>query len=70
MINKVKQNILPNFVTPINGNINSINSLKDTFIYIDVIEHIENDKKELKDAYDLLNKNGNILIIMHAFNFL
>ncbi len=70
LINKVKQNILPNFVTPINGNINSINSLKDTFIYIDVIEHIENDKKELKDAYDLLNKNGHILIIVPAFNFL
>ena len=42
----------------------------DTIFYLDVIEHIKNDKKEIKKAYDSLRKNGNLVINVPAFQHL
>ena len=42
----------------------------DTIIYLDVIEHIENDVFELDTAYNLLKKNGHLIIIVPAFQIL
>tara|TARA_Y100000591_G_C21708036_1_gene631887 strand:- start:175 stop:864 length:690 start_codon:yes stop_codon:yes gene_type:complete len=42
----------------------------DTIFYLDVIEHIEDDKFELDTAYDLLKKNGHLIIIVPAFQIL
>ena len=42
----------------------------DTIIFLDVLEHINNDKQEIKKAYKLLNKTGTIIICVPAFQFL
>lgn len=42
----------------------------DTVIYIDVLEHIEDDKKEMSKASDLLQSNGHLIILSPAYNFL
>jgi hypothetical protein len=42
----------------------------DTFIYIDVLEHIENDQAELNSAAARLDLNGNLIVLSPAFNFL
>lgn len=42
----------------------------DTIFYLDVIEHIEKDKNELNTAYNLLKKNGHLIIIVPAFQIL
>jgi SAM-dependent methyltransferase len=46
------------------------NSKYDTIIYLDVIEHIENDQNEILNAYDRLNKDGYLIINVPAFQFL
>lgn len=52
----------------------NLNSLKknyfDTILYLDVLEHIKNDHLELKKAYNLLKKNGTLVICVPAFQFL
>jgi ubiquinone/menaquinone biosynthesis C-methylase UbiE len=52
------------------GTIESIASTFDTIIYIDVLEHIETDGEELKKAAALLNKDGCIIVLSPAFQFL
>jgi len=42
----------------------------DTIIYIDVLEHIEDDKKEMQKASELLKSNGHLIILSPAYNFL
>jgi SAM-dependent methyltransferase len=42
----------------------------DTIIYIDVLEHIEDDNKEMKRACELLQPNGHLIILSPAYNFL
>ncbi|WP_029037670.1 class I SAM-dependent methyltransferase [Salinimicrobium xinjiangense] len=42
----------------------------DTIIYIDVIEHIEDDSGELNKAKLHLKKGGHLIILVPAFNFL
>ncbi len=42
----------------------------DTVLYLDVIEHIEDSKAELRRAYDLLAPGGHLLILVPAFNYL
>ena len=46
------------------------NSKYDTIIYLDVIEHIENDQNEILNAYNRLNKDGYLIINVPAFQFL
>jgi SAM-dependent methyltransferase len=42
----------------------------DTIIYIDVLEHIENDRKELETAATLLRKGGRLIILSPAHQLL
>lgn len=42
----------------------------DTIIYIDVIEHIEDDSKELNKAKSYLKDGGCLIILVPAYNFL
>jgi 2-polyprenyl-3-methyl-5-hydroxy-6-metoxy-1,4-benzoquinol methylase len=42
----------------------------DTIIYIDVLEHIEDDKREMLLAVDLLKKGGHLMILSPAYPFL
>ena len=42
----------------------------DTILYLDVLEHIKNDKKEIDMALKSLKKNGNLIIHVPAFQFL
>lgn len=64
-----------NFDNPCCNNIDIINGtiadlgkelLFDTIIYIDVLEHIENDKEELIKASKHLRKGGNLIILSPA----
>lgn len=52
------------------GTVNDIDEPFDTIIYIDVLEHIENDSEELKKAKDLLNENGKLIVLSPAFRLL
>jgi hypothetical protein len=42
----------------------------DSFIYIDVLEHIDNDRAELEAAAERLTVGGKIIVLSPAFNFL
>jgi len=42
----------------------------DSVLYINVLEHIEDDKQELEYAYKTIKKNGHILIFAPALSFL
>lgn len=42
----------------------------DTILYIDVIEHLENDKNEIDYAKSLLNENGYLIVLVPAHNYL
>jgi phospholipid N-methyltransferase len=42
----------------------------DTIIYLDVLEHIKNDSKEIFNAYNSLKKNGYLIINVPAFQHL
>lgn len=42
----------------------------DTILYIDVLEHIKNDREELEVALSLLKEGGRIIILSPAHNFL
>jgi ubiquinone/menaquinone biosynthesis C-methylase UbiE len=42
----------------------------DTIMYLDVLEHIENDKEELINAYRSLKTNGKLIINVPAFEHL
>jgi ubiquinone/menaquinone biosynthesis C-methylase UbiE len=42
----------------------------DTILYVDVLEHIENDEEEIKNAFNLLSPNGKIIVISPAHNYL
>ena len=41
-----------------------------TILYLDVIEHIKEDKKEIMKALNLLKNNGNLIINVPAFSYL
>jgi SAM-dependent methyltransferase len=42
----------------------------DTIVYIDVLEHIENDRKEMEDATALLRAGGRIIVLAPAHQWL
>ena len=44
--------------------------LYDVILLLDVIEHIEDSKGELRRAFDLLAPGGHLLILVPAFNYL
>ncbi|MDZ4794278.1 MAG: class I SAM-dependent methyltransferase [Bacteroidota bacterium] len=68
--NKMGTGELPGNCRLQTGTIDKVTTTFDTIIYIDVLEHIENDTEELKKATALLNKNGHIIVLSPAFQFL
>ncbi len=46
------------------------NDRADTILYIDVLEHIDNDEAEMQVAAAILNKGGRIVVLAPAFNWL
>ncbi len=63
---------LPSNVSIQNGTIDKINAINlyDTILYIDVLEHIEDDINELIIAQSKLSIEGRIIILSPAHNFL
>lgn len=59
-----------NNVNVFNSNIKITKDKYDTILYMDVIEHIENDLNELNLACGKLTNNGKLIIVVPAFNFL
>ena len=54
----------------LNGTIEDVNKQFDTIIYIDVLEHIEKSKEEIELIKKRLNTDGQLIILVPAFNFL
>jgi SAM-dependent methyltransferase len=69
---KKRSGLLSNKIEVINGTISDIPDFEkfDTILYLDVLEHIENDSAELRVAFNLLSDNGKIIILSPAHNFL
>ncbi len=69
---KIKKRLIPENVETVIGTLNNIPLTQkfDSIIYIDVLEHIENDKKELAKASQHLKPNGNLVVLVPAHNFL
>lgn len=67
---KIKSGLLPANCKGIDGTISDLHETFDTIIYIDVIEHIEDDKKEILTAVSKLNAGGHLIVLVPAFNFL
>lgn len=59
-------------VLVVNGRLSELNSGKcfDTILYMDVLEHIEDDESELELAANHLSPQGHLIILAPAFNFL
>jgi SAM-dependent methyltransferase len=68
--NKMGKKELPGNCILQTGTIDQVRSFFDTIIYIDVMEHIEDDAGEMKKAAALLNPGGHIIILSPAFNHL
>lgn len=67
---KIQKGMLPHNCRLSGGTLESMQQKFDTIIYIDVIEHIENDQKEVSQAIAKLNKGGHLLILVPAFQSL
>lgn len=69
---KKENGYLPFFIEIITGTLDGMDSNRkfDAIIYVDVIEHIENDAEELKKAANFLKPNGHIIILVPAHNYL
>ena len=69
---KIADQELPAACEVVQGTLSSLkqNVLFDTIIYIDVLEHIEHDKKEIETAAQLLKPKGHLIILSPAFGFL
>jgi 2-polyprenyl-3-methyl-5-hydroxy-6-metoxy-1,4-benzoquinol methylase len=69
---KKKNQILPSHLKILNGTSEDINKLDyfNTALFIDVLEHIEFDRDELKKIRKYLVIGGNVVIVAPAHNFL
>ncbi|MFT3681420.1 MAG: class I SAM-dependent methyltransferase [Ferruginibacter sp.] len=67
---RISDKILPGGCTVFNGYTNELNAQFDTIIYIDVLEHIEDDKKEIETAAALLRSGGHLIALSPAYDFL
>ena len=65
---KIENKELPGRCTCIKGIVSDLKSDQkfDTILYIDVIEHIEDDKAELRQAAEKLNKGGHLIVLVPA----
>ena len=60
----------PECVDKLNGTLRDSQCDFDTIVYIDVLEHINNDLLETSCAYDHLTKGGHLVILSPAWPFL
>lgn len=69
---KINDKLLPSNCIAVKGTLDSLgkNERFDCIIYIDVLEHIENDADELKNATDLLAQGGYLVVLSPAFQFI
>ena len=69
---KINDKLLPSSCKTVQGTLDSLdkNEKFDCIIYIDVLEHIENDAVELRKATDHLEEGGHLIILSPAFQFL
>lgn len=67
---KIKSGLLPSNCKCVGGTIKNLSETFDTIIYIDVIEHIEDDGKEISIALSKLSQGGHLIILVPAFNSL
>ena len=67
---KIVENTLENFENTDGTSRNNREGGYDSIIYIDVIEHIENDKSELAQTLPFLKKGGHLIILVPAHQFL
>jgi SAM-dependent methyltransferase len=63
---------LPSCCQPVIGTLNDVRDLQpfDTLLYIDVLEHIENDRGELAQASCCLKPGGHLVVLSPAHPFL
>jgi ubiquinone/menaquinone biosynthesis C-methylase UbiE len=68
---KIEQKELPSACIALKAVITDLplNEKFDAIVYIDVIEHIEDDKQELKNAEQLLASDGYLLVLVPAHQF-
>lgn len=57
-------------VSVITGTIRDLQGQYDTLLYIDVLEHIEDDRQELAAAADRLAPGGHLVVLAPAYQFL
>lgn len=69
---KKENKYLPSFIEVITSTIEGVDENRkfDAIIYIDVIEHIENDGVELNKAKNYLKPDGHLIILVPAHNYL
>lgn len=69
---KRKSGYLPSFIEIITETLDGVESNRkfDSIIYIDVIEHIEDDAAELKKASTFLKPGGHLIVLVPAHNYL
>jgi len=69
---KIQQGTLPNFCRPVQGTLHQlpVSEKFDTILYIDVLEHIENDYDELNTASQRLSPGGKLVVLSPAHDFL
>ena len=69
----ITQKVLSEKVSIFNGFLSDLrnkNLFFNSILFIDSLEHIQNDHKALNDADKLLKKNGKLVVIVPAHNFL
>lgn len=66
---KIRAGTLPEVVKPLHGTIEHLpgDASFDTILYLDVLEHIENDRMELQQVVKFLKPNGHLIILAPAF---
>lgn len=71
IVDKLNKGSLPKCCRYIQGTVDNIQDKDfDSALYIDVIEHIENDKEELEKSASRLKPGGYLIILVPAHNFL
>lgn len=69
---KIVSGHLPGYCSAVHGTLQSFKSaiLFDTVMFVDVLEHIEDDRGELERAISCLSNNGRLIIFSPAYNLL
>ncbi len=69
---KINKGSLPSVCKAKKGTLDDLGTDEkfDTIVYIDVLEHIEDDRSELIKALSHLKQNGHLIILSPAFQFL